>query len=59
MTDLILTPAAQADRDEFDWRYDGGNCSCHISAPCSSCTHPGNPQNQEDDPECWMEATND
>jgi len=43
-----LTSQAQLDRDEFN---EAGfpNCSCHISAPCSSCTHTGNPINQQGD----------
>ena len=47
-----LTPEAQRDRDDFVRFYGDGNCSCHLSAPCSSCTHFGNPFNQEDD-EFW------
>lgn len=49
----VLTPEAQADRDDFD--AEDGCCSCHISPPCGYCTHPGNPLNQEDD-SCWMEV---
>lgn len=49
----VLTPEAQAERDDFDRAYDGGNCSCHISPPCGSCTHPGNPRNQEEDDTAW------
>lgn len=29
----------QSERNEL------GGCSCHISAPCGWCTHPGNPRN--------------
>ncbi|MGN6657055.1 MAG: hypothetical protein ACTHJ9_17180 [Rhodanobacter sp.] len=50
----VLTPEAEDERAEFEREYDGGNCSCHLSPPCGSCTHPGNPRNQEDD-SCWME----
>ena len=49
-----LTPEAQADRDTFELDYGTGNCSCHISAPCGSCTHVGNPLNQENDPDAWL-----
>lgn len=49
----VLTDDAQSERDEFDSEYDGGNCSCHISPPCGSCTHPGNPMNQEEDESAW------
>lgn len=52
--ELELTEEAQADRDAFTENYGDGNCSCHLgSAPCSSCTHPGNPTNQEEDSACW------
>lgn len=44
-----LTEDAQKDRDAFMFDLDGGNCSCHLSAPCTSCLHPGNPLNQDDD----------
>jgi hypothetical protein len=52
----ILTPEAQADRDEFDL-YDitYGGCSCHINPPCGYCTHPGNPANQDEEDSCWMD----
>lgn len=51
---MRLTEFAQAERDEFESEYGPrGNCSCHLGgAPCSSCTHPGNPQNQDFD-EFW------
>lgn len=50
---LRLTAAAQADREDFESKFgNDGNCSCHISAPCRSCTHPGNPIQQDAD-ECW------
>jgi hypothetical protein len=51
-----LTPEAQADRDAFERDYDGGNCSCHLNPPCGSCTHSGNPRNQEEDESCWRPA---
>jgi len=49
-----LTKIADAERQQFirTFGYDG-NCSCHISPPCGSCTHPGNPMNQEEDESCW------
>ena len=50
-----LTEAAQDDRDAFVAHYGlNGNCSCHNHPPCSSCTHPGNPRNQEEDLDCWV-----
>jgi len=53
-----LMPWAQAEADDFYSSYGNGdgNCSCHISPPCSSCTHPGNPLNLENDPFAWGEA---
>lgn len=54
--ELVLTEDAQADRDAFNENFGDGNCSCHISPPCSSCTHPGNPNNQEEDSACWTVA---
>jgi hypothetical protein len=51
---MQLTADAQRQRDEFEARYgDRGNCSCHLSPPCGSCLHPGNPNNQADDDSCW------
>ena len=55
----VLTDEAQADRDDFDINYGGysshGGCSCFISPPCGFCTHPGNPLNQEEFDDCWIE----
>lgn len=54
---MILTPEAQAERDDFEAIYgiDGG-CYCFISPPCGYCTHPGNPSNQEEGDDCWIPA---
>ena len=53
----ILTPEAEAEREDFEAMYGMlGNCSCHISPPCGSCVHPGNPRNQEEDETAWMAA---
>lgn len=52
-----LTEAAQAQSDEFRALYGDGNCSCHISPPCDSCTHPGNPRNLDEDDEAWVKIT--
>lgn len=53
---LVLTPEGEELLCEF-WDEFGirGNCSCHISPPCNSCTHHGNPLNLECCPELWME----
>ena len=53
----ILTPEAEAEREDFEAEYGlEGNCSCHLSAPCASCMHPGNPLQQDEDESCWMAA---
>lgn len=49
-----LTPEAQAEREQFESEYGEGNCSCHLSAPCPSCVHPGNPRNQEEGETAWV-----
>ncbi len=58
-----LTEEAQFDRDDFEACHvteDGAysladrGCICFTGcAPCSFCTHPGNPLNQEERDECW------
>lgn len=50
---MILTPWAEDDALDFYREYGLGNCSCFISPPCGSCTHPGNPLNQAETDECW------
>lgn len=51
----ILTEDAESWRAKFEKHFGKkGNCSCHISAPCSSCTHRGNPVNQEEDDDSWV-----
>lgn len=48
-----LTPAAQALHDEF--KNEGRGCACHLGgAPCSHCTHPGNPHALEADDSAWI-----
>lgn len=51
---MILTDLAEAERSDFHRKHGDGNCSCFISPPCGSCTHPGNPRNQEECDECWV-----
>lgn len=53
MNRMELTQAAQIDRDDFEAKYEDSGCSCHNNPPCSFCTHPGNPANQEEDENCW------
>ena len=56
MSEKILTAEAEADRADFLSAYGDGSCSCHLSAPCGFCVHPGNPANQEEDDECWIKV---
>lgn len=52
----VLTPEAEAEHFQFIAEYGyGGNCSCHLSPPCNSCLHPGNPLNQAEDETAWMD----
>lgn len=54
MTERRLTEAAEADRHDFEAEYGrDGNCFCHLSPPCDSCLHPGNPLQQAEDETCW------
>lgn len=53
MSTRPLKPWAQEEANDFERLYGMGNCSCHISPPCSSCTHPGNPSNLAEDDEAW------
>jgi DnaJ-class molecular chaperone len=55
----VLTPEAQADRDEFDATFANSGCACHISPPCNFCVHAGNPDNQAEDEDAWMEDDED
>lgn len=57
MSGKRLTEWAQEERDDFEREHGrDGNCSCHLSAPCASCMHPGNPMNQEEDPDAWEDG---
>lgn len=51
---LKLSDEAQDDRDRFNHYHADSGCTCFTNPPCSWCTHPGNPLNQEDD-EFWVE----
>jgi hypothetical protein len=56
----VLTEEAQKNRDAFDSYAKEAGCGCHSHPPCSYCTHPGNPMNQEEDETCWtIEYTKD
>lgn len=52
----VLSTQAQDDRDEYEALARHTSCSCHISPPCGLCTHPGNPMNQAEDEEAWVEV---
>lgn len=52
----ILTPEAEAEREDFEAEIADRGCTCFISPPCGYCTHPGNPRNQEEDETAWMAA---
>lgn len=52
----ILTQQADDDRAAFHAQEYGG-CSCFKAPPCSYCTHPGNPANQDEDDDCWVSDT--
>ncbi|OAD82844.1 hypothetical protein ATN89_17320 [Comamonas thiooxydans] len=52
----VLNDLGEALRSQFVEEYgSSGNCSCHISPPCNSCCHPGNPLNLAEDDDCWKE----
>jgi len=56
MSERTLTPAGEKEREMFEETYGSdGNCSCHNSPPCGSCLHPGNPLNQAERDDCWMD----
>lgn len=54
MSARTLTPEAEAERARWKSSYGDRGCSCHISPPCGSCTHPGNPINQDEDDSAWV-----
>lgn len=41
--------------DEWTDDFCNSCCSCHISPPCSFCTHSGNPLALLETPEAWEE----
>lgn len=52
----VLKDWAQADRDAYEKLYSRRGCTCFISPPCSCCTHPGHPFNQDETEDCWEEV---
>ena len=56
----VLKPEAEDDRWDFISSYGSeGECHCHISPPCGSCMHPGNPMQQAENESAWMEVDDD
>jgi len=53
---MALKPEYQELFSQWDEKYQGGNCSCHINPPCGCCTDEGNPANLEEDDEAWENA---
>jgi len=51
-----LTEAAQRDRDAFNEYARDSGCGCHSHPPCSYCTHPGNPMNQDENETAWEDV---
>ena len=49
-----LADWAAGEYQDFTSKYGDGNCSCFISPPCGSCTHPGNPLNLLEDDDAWV-----
>lgn len=53
-----LTPAAYALLQDYQYQFAGEGCTCFKGhAPCSECTHPGNPANINENDECWYKIT--
>ena len=57
MSRRILTPEAEAERDDFERVHERRGCYCHISAPCGHCTHPGHPLALAEDETAWTWAS--
>lgn len=48
-----LTPEGLEAVEAFELEYEDCGCTCFRAAPCSYCTHPGNPSNVSEIPEFW------
>jgi hypothetical protein len=48
-----LTPEGLEAVEAFELEYEDCGCTCFRAAPCSYCTHPGNPSNVNEIPEFW------
>ena len=51
---VTLKPDAEAEYWEWDSKHGDRGCTCFVSPPCGSCTHPGNPSNLEEDDSAWV-----
>lgn len=52
---LCLTEEAEAEADDFRRTQEDRGCNCFTGcAPCSWCTHPGNPLNLDEDDDAWV-----
>ena len=49
-----LKPECEEQFNEWlsKYQFESG-CTCFKSAPCSYCTHPGNPNNLAEDDDAW------
>lgn len=52
----VLTEEAENERASFESEFGNKGCTCFISPPCSFCTHPGNPLNQDNDDTAWEDV---
>lgn len=48
-----LKPEYQDMADEFEAIFEDEGCACFQAAPCSWCTHEGNPQNLMENDDAW------
>lgn len=48
-----LKPEYQDVADDFELHYADRCCTCHMNAPCSWCTHEGNPHNLMENDDAW------
>lgn len=52
-----LTNDAFSEYYDFNEGMSDRGCTCFQCAPCSYCTHPGNPENLIEDPTAWRNNT--
>lgn len=45
----------EKEKEDFDrCLEEGESCACHISPPCSLCSHKGNPTNLIENEDAWL-----